>query len=193
MRHRPQRSRGQLHIATSLVLVAARVVDAAPNVPFGFELHTVERVHQFRAFGRQAKKDQLQKVQLGWVSALRGQCQLADENDLISMAENIVSDTEVASSRKSQRKLGIVSVKCSPQSSESPRSIAFGSLGRRARFLLAIQRFRLETCKRGSVAEVRLSTVAFYAKSAARPDACCWVRRPAMDRGEADLRRVPGT
>jgi hypothetical protein len=59
---RPQRHRGQLLSASSVSLVSAKVEESHVKVPFGFDLHTVERVYHFRAFGRQAKKDQLQKV-----------------------------------------------------------------------------------------------------------------------------------
>lgn len=67
LKQRPQRNRGQLLPASSLVLVAARVQESGASIPFGFEVHTVDRVYFFRAFGRNAKRDQLLKVQRGWM------------------------------------------------------------------------------------------------------------------------------
>ena len=113
MKRRPQRCRGQLVPATCLALVSARVKEAASNVPFGFELQTVDRSHAFRAFGRHAKRDQLQKVQRGWMQALVGQIRYTDENDMMCMAEHIISDFEGARVRRAQRRMCSALAACS--------------------------------------------------------------------------------
>jgi hypothetical protein len=164
MKKRPQRSRGQLSAASSLVLTSARVQESPPKVPFGFELQTLERVIHFRAFGRVAKKGQLQKVrprlssktklkltpnvcalhlqvQRGWLQAIAGQIVLSDENALISMAELIVCDTEGSKARRAQRR--IVSKLSLPPSPECSRArFVVGKRSRVERFVLACQHFR---------------------------------------------------
>lgn len=64
MKKRPQRSRGQLSAASCLELTSSRVQESPQRIPFGFEVQTIERFFRFRAFGRVAKKGQLQKVRL---------------------------------------------------------------------------------------------------------------------------------
>lgn len=59
----------------------------------GFGTHASAWALQFRAFGRHAKREQLQKVQQGWIQAIEIQIKHSDENDMICMAEHIVSDT----------------------------------------------------------------------------------------------------
>ena len=63
----PQRSRGQLIKASAIHLVSASVKEALPSrrFLFGFDLYTNDRNFSFRAFGRHARRDQLQKVQRG--------------------------------------------------------------------------------------------------------------------------------
>jgi len=170
MKRRPQRCRGRLIAATCLVLVSARVTEAASNVPFGFELQTVDRKHSFRAFGRQAKREQLQKVQRGWLQALAGQIRYSDENDMISMAEHIISDTEGARVRRAQRRLtSALSLGPTPtKATGSGAAVAeesaasahleagrlryvVGNRTRRTRFIMAVQQFREEACSRLSV------------------------------------------
>jgi hypothetical protein len=62
MKKRPQRSRGQMSAASCLELTSSRVQESSQKIPFGFEVQTIERFFRFRAFGRVAKKGQLQKV-----------------------------------------------------------------------------------------------------------------------------------
>jgi hypothetical protein len=97
MKQRPTRNRGLLVKTSFLSLISARVRDV-PTIPFCFEIICGDgsKIFHFRSFGRHAKRDQLHRVQRGWLQALTLQIGLADENDLISIAEHIICDTEEA-------------------------------------------------------------------------------------------------
>lgn len=62
---------------------------------YGIEVHTAHRVFLFRA------ADRVQQV--GWIRAIHARIQLASENDLLSMAELMISDEEQARARRSER------------------------------------------------------------------------------------------
>lgn len=59
---------------------------------YGIEVHTAHRVFLFRATDR--------AQQLGWIRAIQARIQLASENDLISVAELMISDAEQARARR---------------------------------------------------------------------------------------------
>ena len=155
---RPQRSRGKLLAASSIVLEGVRVKETSSRVPFGFELQTVDRAFRFRAFGRHAKRDQLQQVQRGWLQALSGQIAFSDDNALMSMAELIISDSEGARVKSGARKLAAsLSPKDGAEESgyfSRPRFVV-GSRTRRTRFVLAVNEFREVACTRLPVGKVR--------------------------------------
>lgn len=102
MRRRPPRSRGARMYASCIPLVTSRVNEPPKHLklPYSFELQTVERPFYFRAFGRNARREQLVKVQRGWLMALERQINYSDENEFIKLAEHICCDSEKAKARR---------------------------------------------------------------------------------------------
>lgn len=148
--------------ASCLNLVAARVEESHTKVPFGFELHTVELVHRFRAFGKQAKKDQLQKVQQGWICALKGQIAHSHENDMIGMAEYIICDTVGARERRLNSRI-VSTLEAHSEEGWSDRlTLLFGNRKTRTRFLLAVHKFKEHTCSSSPFREQWLTARALF-------------------------------
>ena len=118
------------------------------SIPYGLELSTVDRVYYFRAFGKQALKEQLEEVQRGWIQALARQIGFADENDMINMAELIIADTEGARVRRGRRRL------TPPSQGESTQKaglqacrVVIGDKPRRRRFVIAVSNFKEHICR----------------------------------------------